>query len=111
MLASRALFVVLTLAAWLLNGGALMQHLSIATVIDGLIPATLIVNMIAAPLLLWAAYKSGELAEEAYRDRLRGETALAGAAAHERAAGAATVGGETGSQGRGAHSERSSHPS
>jgi hypothetical protein len=48
-----------------------------------LIPAALVANIVLAPALLWAAYKSGELVEEAYRKRLATEAATAGTATLE----------------------------
>lgn len=83
MLASRFLFLVVTLVAWALNGAALLQHFSLIDGIEGLIPAALVANIVLAPALLWAAYKSGELVEEAYRKRLATEVAAAGTATLE----------------------------
>ena len=73
----------MTLVAWALNGAALLQYFSLIEGIEGLIPAALVANIILAPALLWAAYKSGELVEEAFRKRLATEAAAAGTATLE----------------------------
>ncbi len=52
-----------------LNGFALLQHLGIVPEFSGFIAATLLVNMCTAPLIVWAAYVFGHIAEDRYQHR------------------------------------------
>lgn len=67
----RASYLAAVAVVWCLNGWALLQHLSIVPRIDGFIAATLLINMLAAPLLFWIAFVYGELEEELLRGRRR----------------------------------------
>jgi hypothetical protein len=60
---------------WCLNGWALLQHWEVVPGIQGFIAATLIIGMLAAPLLLWIAFVYGELAEEQVLKRRHGKGA------------------------------------
>jgi hypothetical protein len=68
----RTSYLAAVTVVWCLNGWALLQHLAIVPAIDGFVAATLLINMLAAPLLLWLAFVYGELVEEEWlRRKLR----------------------------------------
>jgi len=77
----RTTYFVALAIVWCLNGWALLQHWSIAPGIEGFVAATLLVNMLAAPLVLWVAFLYGEVAEE---EALRGKPKAAGKERHAR---------------------------
>ena len=68
----RASYFAAVIIIWCLNGWALLQHMSIVPGIEGFIAATLLVNMLTAPLLFWIAFVYGELAEEHFLRGKRG---------------------------------------
>ena len=52
-----------------LNGFALLQHLGVVPELGGFIAATLLANMFTAPIIVWAAYVFGHIAEDRYQHR------------------------------------------
>ena len=68
----RLSFIILIAIAFVLNGWGLLQHLSMVPSHDGFIAAALIVNMLSIPVIVWAAFVFGEVAESDY---LRGSRA------------------------------------
>jgi hypothetical protein len=68
----RHSFMILIAIAFVLNGWGLLQHLSMIPSHDGFIAAVLIANMLSIPLIVWAAFVFGEVAES---DHLRGSRA------------------------------------
>jgi len=71
----RTSYVVALLVVWCLNGIALLQHLSITPSVDGYVAAVLLINMLAAPLVIWIAFIYGELAEKKILGRRHARTA------------------------------------
>jgi hypothetical protein len=65
----RAAYFTTVLLVVGLNGFALLQHLSLVPELGGLIAATLIANMLTAPLIVWAAYLFGHISEDRYQHR------------------------------------------
>lgn len=65
----RTSYAVTILAVWCLNGIALLQHLSITPRVDGYVAAVLVINMLAAPLVIWIAFIYGELSEKRFLGR------------------------------------------
>lgn len=59
----RMSYLAVVTIAFVLNGWALMQHLSMVPAHDGFIAAALVVNMLSTPVVLWAAFVYGEIAE------------------------------------------------
>lgn len=55
-------YAVIVSLSWILNGWALLQHLSLAPAHDGFIAAVLIADMLATPLIVWASFVFGEVA-------------------------------------------------
>jgi hypothetical protein len=47
----------------ILNGWVLMQHLSLVAAHEGFIAAVLLANMLPTPIVMWAAFVVGEVAE------------------------------------------------
>ena len=74
-----AIAIVLT---WFINGYALLQHLAVLPEIDGLVAAALLINILTAPVILWAAYVFGRVMElrflrrKHHRLRWRGDAEL-----------------------------------
>jgi hypothetical protein len=54
-------FILFTLTTWALNGAALVVAPA------GLITAALVFGIVAAPIMVYAAYRAGEIASEEYR--------------------------------------------
>lgn len=54
---------IFNILAVMLNGLALLQFLGQIEVADNLIPAVLVFDMIALPVVAWGAYVLGEMAE------------------------------------------------
>ncbi|MEM9030321.1 MAG: hypothetical protein AAGC70_18330 [Pseudomonadota bacterium] len=67
MLATRALFLGVNLVLWVLNGWVLLQELNILSVVEGALIGALIANMVSLPVIMWSAYRTGQLVEETYR--------------------------------------------
>ncbi len=59
----RISYVVAIVLVWCMNGFALLQHFSLVPEMNGFIAATLLANMLTAPLVMWAAYVFGQMAE------------------------------------------------
>ena len=83
MFATRLAFLIFNLAALMLNGAALMQYLGHYTIDRNLIPAVLVFDIIAFPIISWGAYKIGEMVEEQYRKDKQSERLAVAAAASE----------------------------
>lgn len=83
MFATRMAFLMLNLVALMLNGAALMQHLGQYAIDHNLIPAVLVFDIIAFPVISWGAYKMGEMVEEQYRKDKQSERLAVAAAASE----------------------------
>lgn len=83
MLATRMAFLVFNLVALVLNSAALVQFLGYYTFDQNLIPAVLVFDMVAFPVVSWGAYKIGEMAEEQYRKEEQSEKLAVAAAASE----------------------------
>jgi len=83
MLTTRAVYLIVILTIWLANGWALLEHAGFIARAKAVLPGTLILNMIVTPVAIWAAYKSGEAAEEMYRQKEQARIAAAGAAAEK----------------------------
>ena len=81
MFPTRMAFLIFNLAALMLNGAALAQYLGQYTIDQNLIPAVLVFNIIAFPVVSWGAYKIGEIVEEQYRKDERIEQLAVAAAA------------------------------
>ena len=62
----RTSYLVAVMIAFALNGGALMQLLSIVARHDGFIAAVLVANMVSLPIVLWIAFVYGEVAASHY---------------------------------------------
>ena len=62
-------FAVIVLLVIGLNGFALLQHLGVVPELSGFIAATLLANMFTAPIIVWAAYVFGHIAEDRYQHR------------------------------------------
>lgn len=87
MLASRFAFMVYFALVLLLNGWALLAHwrIMLSYGLDNAI--VFLFNILSAPIVVWAAYRIGELAEEEFRRKAeapgapdpRTETPVAGA--------------------------------
>jgi uncharacterized protein (DUF2062 family) len=65
----RAGYVTVVLLVVCLNGFALLQHLSVIPELSGFIAATLLANMLTAPVIVWAAYVFGHIAEDRFQHR------------------------------------------
>ena len=65
----RAGYVTIVLLVIGLNGFALLQHLGVVPELGGFIAATLLANMFTAPIIVWAAYVFGHIAEDRYQHR------------------------------------------
>jgi uncharacterized protein (DUF2062 family) len=48
---------------------ALLQHLAVVPEFSGFIAATLLANMLTAPIIVWAAYVMGHVAEGRHQQR------------------------------------------
>ena len=59
----RVSYLVAVAIALILNGWALMQHLSLVAAHEGFIAAVLLANMLSTPIVMWAAFVFGEVAE------------------------------------------------
>ena len=70
-------YVITIALVWFLNGYALLQHLAVFPEMDGFIAATLLVNMLTAPAVIWAAYMFGRIAEERLLRRRRHRAEMA----------------------------------
>lgn len=66
MLTTRVVYLVIIIVNMVINGLGLVQHLGYANIYDGMLPAALVFNLVAMPVLLFAWYRIGELAEEDY---------------------------------------------
>lgn len=73
----RISYVVAVLLVWCINGYALLQHVSVVPEINGFIAAALLVNMLTAPFVIWAAYVFGKIVEERFLRRKHRRTAMA----------------------------------
>jgi hypothetical protein len=62
-------YVTIVLLVIGLNGFALLQHLGAVPELGGFIAATLLANMFTAPIIVWAAYVFGHIAEDRYQHR------------------------------------------
>jgi hypothetical protein len=71
----RTSYIAAVMIVWCLNGWAVLQQMAIIPAIEGFVAATLLIDMLAAPLLLWIAFVYGELAEEEILRRKRGKGA------------------------------------
>jgi hypothetical protein len=60
----RTSYLVTVALAWCLNGWAILYHLAYVPGFEGLILAVLLANIFAAPIVIWAAFVYGEIAEE-----------------------------------------------
>lgn len=80
MLASRFTYTAIVSVVLVTNGWSLLQHVGAVSPMLGLLPSTLVLNLILVPLSIWGAYKFGQMTEEEYR-RKEQETAALGAAA------------------------------
>jgi uncharacterized protein (DUF2062 family) len=67
----RAGYVTIVLLVIGFNGLALLQHLAIVPEFSGFIAATLLANMLTAPIIVWAAYIMGHVAEGRHQQRRR----------------------------------------
>jgi uncharacterized protein (DUF2062 family) len=65
----RAGYVTIVLLIIGFNGLALLQHLAIVPEFNGFIAATLLANMLTAPIIVWAAYVMGHAAESRQQRR------------------------------------------
>ena len=65
----RAGYVTIVLLVIGLNGFALLQHLGVVPEFSGFIAATLLANMFTAPIVVWAAYVFGHIAEDHYQHK------------------------------------------
>jgi hypothetical protein len=65
----RAGYVTIVLLIIGLNGFALLQHLGVVPELSGFIAATLLADMLTAPIIVWAAYVFGHIAEDRYQHR------------------------------------------
>jgi hypothetical protein len=63
----RAGYVITVLLVIGLNGLALLQHLGVVPELNGFIAATLLANLFTAPIIVWAAYVFGHIAEDRYQ--------------------------------------------
>ena len=64
MLATRGLFLTIVALMWALNGWLLAQSVGWLPVTEGAAAAIALANIIAIPMLVWSAYRTGELVEE-----------------------------------------------
>lgn len=55
-------YLTIVALAVVLNGWALLQHLSMVPGHDGFIAAVLLINMLSTPLVVWASFVFGEVA-------------------------------------------------
>ena len=69
----RFSFMILIAIAFVLNGWGLLQNLSMTTAHAGFIAAVLIANMLSIPVIVWAAFVFGEVAESDHLWRSRGK--------------------------------------
>ncbi len=67
----RVSYFVVVAIATTLNGWALLHCLPIAPAHAGIIAAVLLTNMLSIPVLVWAAFVFGEVAEGSRRHRAR----------------------------------------
>jgi len=58
----RSAYIAVVSLSALLNGWALLQHLSIVPAHDGFIAAVLIADILSLPLIVWASFVFGEVA-------------------------------------------------
>jgi uncharacterized protein (DUF2062 family) len=65
----RAGHVTVVLLVVCLNGFAFLQNLSVIPELKGFIAATLLANMLTAPVIVWAAYVFGHIAEDRFQHR------------------------------------------
>ena len=65
----RAGYATIVLLVIGLNGLALLQHLAVVPELSGFIAATLLANMFTAPMIVWAAYVFGHIAEDRHQHR------------------------------------------
>jgi hypothetical protein len=73
----RVSYVGAVVLVWCMNGFALLQHFSLVPEMRGFIAATLLANMLTAPVVMWAAYVFGRIAEEAFLRRGQRRAAVA----------------------------------
>jgi uncharacterized protein (DUF2062 family) len=73
----RVSYGVAVVLAWVMNGFALLQHFSLVPEMKGYIAATLLANMLTVPLVMWAAYVFGQIAEERLLRRRHRRAAMA----------------------------------
>jgi hypothetical protein len=69
MLATRGVFLAITGLVWALNGWALLQQFGILPSVPNMVPGLLVANMVIVPVVMWSAYRTGQLTEEAFRAR------------------------------------------
>lgn len=65
----RLSYLALVAISFVLNGWALLQHLSMVPAHDGFIAAIFLANMLSTPLVVWAAFVFGEIAQGARSPR------------------------------------------
>jgi hypothetical protein len=71
----RTSYLVAVTLAFVLNGWALLQHVSLVARHDGFIAAVLLANMVCLPIVLWVAFVFGEVAASHYLGRRRSRPA------------------------------------
>ncbi len=71
MLMTRILYASFLLFLFVLNGSALWWLASTPQPVAGIVPAALIVNVVAWPLALVIAYRTGQFTNEEHRRRMR----------------------------------------
>ena len=64
MLATRVLFIAILVLMWGVNGWLLAQDSGILGRTDGAATAVALANILAIPVLVWSAYRTGQLVEE-----------------------------------------------
>jgi hypothetical protein len=63
-----------SIVAVMLNAAALLQFMDQISLADNIIPAVLVFDMIALPVVAWGAYRLGEMAEvEHVREHMQRE--------------------------------------
>jgi hypothetical protein len=63
----RFSYLIAIVLVWFINGYALLQHLAVVPEIDGFVAAALLLNILTAPVIMWAAYGFGRIAGERFR--------------------------------------------
>lgn len=64
---TRAMFWAITAILWLLNGWAVLQVLGALTMSTDIVAGVLLLNMLIVPVVMWSAYRTGQLTEETFR--------------------------------------------